>query len=166
MSFIAKNPLTAPEVESSPFTPRPGTRGLFAGKDGWYDVDSNNKVTKITGGGTSGDVSGEIENLKEMINSLKAKSLVRTVSISIPASGWITRSDSLYSQSISIDGITEYSKIDLQPTMEQLTIFYEKDITFVTENDGGDVTVYCIGQKPANNYEIQATITEVEREND
>ena len=40
--------------------------------------------------------------------------------------------------------------------------FYEKDITFVTENEGGVVTVYVIGQKPTNDYTIQVTITEVD----
>ena len=43
-------------------------------------------------------------------------------------------------------------------------VFYEKDITFVTENDGGVVTVYAIGQKPQNDYTIQVTITEVDYE--
>ena len=45
--------------------------------------------------------------------------------------------------------------------MEQLAIFYNKDLTFVTENEDGVVTVYAIGQKPTNDYTIQATITEV-----
>ena len=57
MSFIAKNPLTIPEVESSPSVPQAGTRGLFAGKDGWYDIDSNGNVAKLldslSGGRTS-----------------------------------------------------------------------------------------------------------------
>ena len=46
MSFMAKNPLSVPEVEHTPSTP-PGTRGLFAKKDGWYIVDDEGEVTKI-----------------------------------------------------------------------------------------------------------------------
>lgn len=57
--------------------------------------------------------------------------------------------------------ITEYSKIDLQLSAEQIMIFYEKDLAFVTENDGGNVTVYCIGRVPENDYVIQATVSEV-----
>ena len=49
----------------------------------------------------------------------------------------------------------------MTPSVEQLVIFYEKDLTFVTENEGGVVTVYAIGQKPTNDYTIQVTITEV-----
>jgi hypothetical protein len=45
--------------------------------------------------------------------------------------------------------------------VEQLAIFYEKDITFITENDGGVVTVYVIGQKPQNDYTIPVSIVEV-----
>ena len=38
---------------------------------------------------------------------------------------------------------------------------YEKDIAFVTENVDGVVTVFCIGQMPANDYVVQASITQV-----
>ena len=47
MSFIAKNPLTIPKVASAPPTPQEGARGLFAGDDGWYDIDSDGNVKKI-----------------------------------------------------------------------------------------------------------------------
>lgn len=72
-------------------------------------------------------------------------------------------SDNLYSQVVTIKGTTENSQVDLTPSVEQLKIFYEKDLTFVTENDDGVITVYAIGQKPTNDYTIQVTITEVKR---
>lgn len=78
----------------------------------------------------------------------------------LPASAW-TGSDNLYSQVVSIPGITENSQVNLTPSVEQMTIFYEKDVSFVTENDGGVVTVYAIGQKPKNDYTIQANVVEV-----
>lgn len=71
--------------------------------------------------------------------------------------------ENLYSQIVSIDGATENSQVDLTPSVEQLAIFYNKDLTFVTENDNGVVTVYAIGQKPTNDYTIQVTLTEVIR---
>lgn len=80
--------------------------------------------------------------------------------VNLLASKWVGNG-SLYSQVVSIDGVTERSQVDLTPDVEQLVIFYEKDLTFVTENDGGVVTVYAIGQKPTNDYTIQVTITEV-----
>jgi hypothetical protein len=78
----------------------------------------------------------------------------------ILADKWIGTA-SPYSQVVTIAGVTPNSQVDLTPSVEQLSIFYNKDLAFVTENVGGTVTVYAIGQKPVNDYTIQATITEV-----
>ena len=89
-----------------------------------------------------------------------ASAPARLASVSLLASKW-TGSNNLYSQVVSIDGITENSQVNLTPSVEQLAVFYQKDITFVTENDNGVLTVYVIGQKPQNDYTIQASIVEV-----
>ena len=112
--------------------------------------------------GEASNTEKAIQALREMVDLLYAKSLTKTVSIDLLASNWVKDSNNQYSQVVAIDGITEYSKIDLQPNTEQLVIFYEKDLTFVAENEDGVVTVFCIGQAPLNDYSIQATITEVE----
>jgi hypothetical protein len=80
--------------------------------------------------------------------------------ITILASAWVGE-NSPYSQVVEVEGATAHSQVDLTPSVEQLAIFYEKDLAFVTENDNGVVTVYAIGQKPENDYTIQVTITEV-----
>lgn len=80
--------------------------------------------------------------------------------VTLLASKW-TSEGNLHSQIVSLSGVTENSQVDLTPSVEQLVVFYEKDLTFVTENEGGVVTVYAIGQKPTNDYTIQVTITEV-----
>lgn len=90
-----------------------------------------------------------------------SKSSARIAYIDLLASNWIGDS-SPYSQVVEIDGVTENSQVDLTPSIEQLVVFYEKDLGFVTENDDGVVTVYAIGQKPENDYTIQVTLTEVE----
>lgn len=81
--------------------------------------------------------------------------------VNLPASAW-QGDDNLYSQVVSIEGVTENSQVDLTPDVQQLAVFYEKDLAFVTENEDGIVTVYAIGQKPTNDYTIQVTITEVD----
>lgn len=86
----------------------------------------------------------------------------RIANVKILADKWVG-TESPYSQVVSIEGITPNSQVDLTPSAEQLAIFYNKDLAFVTENENGVVTVYAIGQKPANDYTIQATITEVIR---
>lgn len=80
--------------------------------------------------------------------------------ITLLASNWMTGSNWYY-QTVHIEGITKYSKVDLNPSIEQLAIFHDKDLTFVTENEDGVVTVYALGDKPTNDYTIQATIKEV-----
>jgi hypothetical protein len=85
---------------------------------------------------------------------------IRIADVTLLASAW-EGSDRLWHQVVTIEGTTEYSQVDLTPSAEQLTIFHEKDIAFTTENEDGIVTVFAIGDKPSNDYVIQATITEV-----
>lgn len=98
----------------------------------------------------------------EWLESLKAEvPPVRVVNVTVLASAWQTEAESLHSQVITVSGVTPYSKVDLLPSVEQLAIFHNKDVTFVTENENGVVTVYAIGDKPTNDYTMQAQITEV-----
>ena len=99
--------------------------------------------------------------VEEVLDALKGNTVAARIGeVTLLASAW-TGSGNLYSQIVPVDGVTERSQVDLTPSVEQLVIFYEKELTFVTENDGGEVTVYAIGQKPTNDYTIQVTITEV-----
>lgn len=104
-------------------------------------------------------VDGILGNAIGALGSI-TKNSVRIANVDLIAENWVGETN-LYSQIVEIDGVTEYSQVDLTPSVEQLVVFYEKDLTFVTENDGGVVTVYVIGQKPMNDYTIQVTITEV-----
>lgn len=80
--------------------------------------------------------------------------------VNLLAANWVGN-DNPYSQVVTIPGVTENSQVDLTPSVEQLAVFYDKSLAFVTENEDGIVTVYAIGQKPENDYTIQVTITEV-----
>lgn len=90
-----------------------------------------------------------------------ATTSARIAYVTLDANAWLG-SKSPYSQVVSIPGVTKYSQVDLTPNVEQLSVFHDKDLAFVTENTNGVVTVYAIGQKPENDYTIQATITEVQ----
>lgn len=89
-----------------------------------------------------------------------SSSTARIGEATLLADNW-TGENNLYSQVVNIDGVTENTQVDLTPSVEQLAVFYEKDLAFVTENEDGVVTVYAIGQKPTNDYTIQVTMTEV-----
>lgn len=73
-----------------------------------------------------------------------------------------------YTQVVDVTNykITPTSKVDIQPSPEQLAIFHAKDVAFtaVTETIEGQttVTVHAVGVMPQQTYEnIQVTVTEV-----
>lgn len=110
----------------------------------------------------SGEAGFSEEDIDNIVNKVleRAGSPARIGYVTILANAWVGDS-SPYSQVVTVEGVTENSQVDLTPSVEQLAIFHNKDLAFVTENDGGVVTVYAIGQKPENDYNIQVTITEV-----
>ena len=112
-----------------------------------YNKDANKVIAELidlfgSGGGGTGGASAFITD------------------VTILASNWVGTS-SPYSQVVTVKGATNRSQVDLTPSAEQLAIFHNKDLAFVTENNNGVITVYAIGQKPVNDYTIQATVTEV-----
>lgn len=104
-------------------------------------------------------IRSQVEMLAELIGEGAVQARLSTVTIE--ASAWETKADGLHSQVVTIEGITEYSKVDLLPSVEQLAIFHNKDVAFVTENEDGVVTVFAIGDKPMMDYTMQVSITEV-----
>lgn len=108
-----------------------------------------------------GDGVNEFSALPYM--SVDSFILPTPASVTLSASQWVQDTDDRYYQIVTVDNatITPNSKVDLQPSAEQLDIFHEKDLAFVTENEDGIVSVFCVGQVPTNDYTIQCTITEV-----
>ena len=107
---------------------------------------------------TDSEISEIEQNVNEKVAGEAPKA--RIANVFLRASAW-SGDASPYSQIVNINGVTARSQVDLTPSAEQLAIFHNKDLAFVTENVNGTVTVYVIGQKPENDYIIQTTITEV-----
>lgn len=82
--------------------------------------------------------------------------------VTLSAAAWGGEGDKWYSQIVTCKDFTEKCQVDITPDLQQLEIFYEKDLTFLTKNLGGVVTVYAVGQKPLNDYTVQVTLTEVD----
>lgn len=89
--------------------------------------------------------------------------LPKPASVTIVPNKWAQATDNRFYQIVTVNNatITPNSKVDLQPSSEQLAIFHEKDLAFVTENDNGVISVFCVGQVPTNEYTMQCTVTEV-----
>lgn len=150
-----------------------GQKDDDAGRDDWaeYEVQENhvkplegelvleydNGIPRLK----IGDGVREFSQLPYM--SIDSFIMPKPVSVTLYADKWIQATDDRWYQVVTVTNgtITSRSKIDLQPSSEQLAIFHEKDLAFVTENEDGVVSVYCVGQVPENDYTIQATITEV-----
>jgi len=111
------------------------------------------------GGATDEQVAKAVSDYLDE-HPVSGGSVVRIAEVDLVASAWVGAA-SPYSQVVNIPGVTMYSQVDLTPSVEQLAIFHDKDLSFVTENENGIVTVYAIGQKPENDYVIQVTIKEV-----
>lgn len=89
------------------------------------------------------------------------ESRVPTIStITLLASAW-SGADNLYSQTVTIDGLTANSMVDLQPTPEQLIVWQDEGWSFTTLNDDGTVHVYVSGGKPTEDVAVQVKIQEV-----
>ena len=84
----------------------------------------------------------------------------RIAYINLIASKW-EGAESPFSQIVNIDGVTENTQVDIKLSKEQIEIFRDKKLTFLTENENGVVTVYAFGQKLQNDYTIQVKLTEV-----
>lgn len=131
-----------------------------------WDTEENTSLYVVKGRRNTQNVAYKyadvLEQWKKEFGGIGAGSTARIGEVSLLADGW-TGDASPYAQVVAIEGVTKNSQVDLTPSVDQLSVFYEKDLTFVTENDNGVVTVYAIGQKPQNDYTIQVTITEVIR---
>ena len=116
--------------------------------------------------GEKGDPGATYEWTEKDVNMIAdavmqdVRSLTKIGYITLLANKWVGE-ESPYSQVVALDGVTKNSQVDLTPNALQLSTFHHKDLAFVTENDGGVVTVYAIGQKPENDYTVQVTIMEV-----
>lgn len=81
--------------------------------------------------------------------------------ITLLASGW-TGSGSIFSQTVSVSGVTENSMVDLQPSPEQLQALLTAEISLVSANESGTVTVFAVGAAPTSDYTMQVIVTEVD----
>jgi hypothetical protein len=105
-------------------------------------------------------------NIKIWINTAEEGTgvipvLPRIATIALTKSGW-TGSTAPYAQTVTIPSVTTSTKIDLLPTVAQITSLQNDDIALMAENDGnGTVTIYSFGGKPSVDLMMQAQLMEV-----
>ena len=85
---------------------------------------------------------------------------VKLVQITLPSANW-KGAKSPYSMTVSMEGLSQRSRIDLWPSVSNLERLRIMGSGLCAENDSGAVTVYALGNKPDEDITIQASITEV-----
>ena len=97
---------------------------------------------------------------RKVIDPKYMPTLIKLTAVTMLADAW--EGDSMpYSQIITCNGATANSKIDLQPTAVQIVELQNNETTLMLQNDNGVVTAWAIGNKPTQNYTMQALMTEV-----
>ena len=104
-------------------------------------------------------------NIKVWINTSEEGTgvvpvLPRIATITLSKNSW-GGSASPYSQVVSINTVTPATKIDLQPTVAQITSLQNDDIALMAENTNGTVKIYSFGGKPSSDMTMQVLLTEV-----
>lgn len=100
--------------------------------------------------------------LEERVEILENKPVIGSTytTVTLLASAW-EGYETPYSQVVAIDGVTENSMVDLQPTPEQLVYWQDEGLAFTAVNDDGIIYVYVAGGKPIEDIVVQAKIQEV-----
>ena len=104
----------------------------------------------------------------EIVTQVLNKAIPRVVTVTLSASKWTEVTSEInsnlryYSQTVSLDGITSQSRLDLQPNADMIAEFKQLGLVFVTKNKGGIITVCSVGNMPLKSYAMQATIIETE----
>lgn len=165
-SCVAKDGTIEYAWNTDIFTSMSVSSGMYHSEavvDKHSDVLEKWKQDLIESGGVTDERIAEAVSNYLGENGMQHGSSARIGEVVLLAENWEGEGN-LFSQIVAIDGVTENTQVDLTPSVEQLAIFYEKDLAFVTENEDGVVTVFAIGQKPQNDYTIQVTMTEVNYE--
>lgn len=81
---------------------------------------------------------------------------VRFTSVTLPAANW-KGGESPYFQTVSVAYAAASSIVNLHPTAEQVE---KLNAIFLAENDSGVVTVYAVGEVPAEDITLLASVTD------
>lgn len=144
MSFIAKNPISAAKIDTSPPSPYSGMRGLYPQTDGWYDIDDNGDTKKLA-------YEEEVEILKKQMEDIlyepisitsfthNKQALERGVTVTDVTLSWKTNK---VPTTLTLDGVT-LGTSTTSKALTGLSITYDNNKTWTlaaTDDRGASAT--------------------------
>ena len=119
-------------------------------------IESSDEFSALT------ELMAKAEAAIATANAYVERSIAKIGTMTVYASKW-QGEGKLHSQVVTVEGvaITENSQVVIDLSAEQVLIFRDKEVSFVTENDGGVITVFVIGDVPKNDYVFEVTVKEV-----
>lgn len=131
-----------------------GTQWIVDGHDKPVGADVYGAVAKATGD----------ENGNNIANTYATKTELQALypkisSVTITGANW-TGSSSPYSQGVTINGVTSNSKVDLQPTANQIVELQNAGVQLMIENNAGTCTAWALGKKLTSDMTISVLLTE------
>jgi hypothetical protein len=107
--------------------------------------------------------SGNVEAKKETLQTDKKVNAEKNTadvirSVTLSASGW-SGSSSPYSQHIAIAGVDGSCRVDLLPNKDVAMQLFSSGVALGVENNGGNVVVYALGNKPSGDLTLQVAVS-------
>ena len=127
----------------------------------WH-TEIHSGITIGTGMNNADTITAEYSDILEQWREKLFSTYETIISIDLKANAWVESVGMTYhTQNVTIPNVTAKTKIDLQPTPEQLITMINNGIAMFAANDNGNVTIYSVGDRPVTDMVIQATRKEV-----
>lgn len=143
--IVHKHDIEANWLLATGFTPKQGEIIV-------YDIDNNYSYERIK----IGDGLKNVNALPFIGETIAPK----LTSITMLTSAWGGESNP-YSQVVACNGVNVNSKLDLQPSPEQVVMLQNAGISLMLTNDNGTVTAWAINGKLSEDVTMSVLITEV-----
>lgn len=112
-----------------------------------YVEDADGKLVRVA-----------ISNMKKVLGLIDPIA----TEITLMSDNWtLSENGSYYTQSVTIEGTTANSRVELLTTPDQLVRLMNDEITLFIGNDNGNIRAYCVNNIPSEDLTLEVRITEV-----
>ena len=130
----------------------------------YYDLETKLSVGNEIEAGVAKLYAGSGDNIDGAMTQKATSAAIynsspKVQSVTMPYESW--EGSGPYTQKLSISGLTNSSKIDMQADASTISAIVSGEFSITIKNDNGVVTAYAVGKKPALDLTLQLIVTEV-----